>query len=200
MFQARSRVTPPKVSPPLDRKMFIATPRQSRESLLTSTPRTVDQSFDELTSSPLHVEPYPQRRVAANETLPDTPSQRRLEGVYDRFLMATSGVKRLGKGYQSDSLFNSTPNVPRQKPISRQKSTPKFASIRRAQPPMPLPSNALNKDRMTIDELGVMNFDSTPTTTTHKDESNATIARMRRAMKAIVPGRAVVSRRASRVQ
>ncbi|KAF8918918.1 hypothetical protein CPB85DRAFT_940938 [Mucidula mucida] len=199
-LDSRSKISSPRPSPPLDRKMFITTPRQSRESIRSSTP--INKSFDELTSSPLQVEPYPQRIPSATEVLPDTPNQRRLEGVYDRFLMATSGVKRLGKGYQSDNL-GPVYNTVHGNGIAHQKPAPKFTSIRRSHMPPAVSSEDVNTQRasMSVDELGMMTYSgpATSTSTTLKDEGNATVARMRRAIKAIVPGKAVVSRRVSRV-
>jgi serine/threonine-protein kinase GIN4 len=152
--------------------------------------------FNDLTASPLHVEPYPQRKI--DTQVPDTPSQRRLEGVYDRFLMATSGVKRVGKGYQSDNVAPVSNNV-------GLGSFPKldthraFHSTRRPMPP-PVSSTQI---RVSVDELGVMNYTSTPITPGHvgytglKDDNNTTVALMRRAIKAIVPGK--TSKRMSRI-
>ncbi|KAF8918917.1 hypothetical protein CPB85DRAFT_1279370 [Mucidula mucida] len=71
--------------------------------------------------------------------------------------------------------------------IAHQKPVPKFTSIRRSHMPPAV--------------FGMMTYSgpATSTSTTLKDEGNATVARMRRAIKAIVPGKAVVSRRVSRV-
>ncbi|KAH8824981.1 hypothetical protein DL96DRAFT_1467433 [Flagelloscypha sp. PMI_526] len=78
----------------IDRSLFIAT--TPKISITT----TDDEDFDR---SLQHVEPYPQRTVADPAlVVPDTPQRRQTEGVYDRFLMATSGVKRVGRGYQSE--------------------------------------------------------------------------------------------------
>lgn len=153
---------------------------------------TQDKSYDELTSSPLHVEPYPSRRASTlGLPTPDTPSQRRVEGVYDRFLMATTGVKRLGKGYQSNNsgpvsytIGPTTPAPPRNHRA--------FHSARRAmRPPV---SSEDNRQSASVDELGVVTYagPSTPR------EGNTTITLVRRAFKAIVPGK-TVSRRLSRI-
>ena len=113
-----------------------------------------ETSFNDLTSSPFHVEPYPVRKSISQ--IPDTPSQRRLEGVYDRFLMATSGVKRLGKGYQSDNV------TPVGHPInnaagahnSKRDSHRAFYSAKK---PMPPPVSSEDMQRaMSVDELGVI--------------------------------------------
>ena len=192
-----SKMSSPKPSPPLDRRMFIATPQRSDESIRGGAITPMSKSFDELTSSPLHVEPYPQRQLKGNIPLPDTPNQRRLEGVYDRFLMATSGVKRLGKGYQSENTGPVYHTV-QGHGMERKKSA--FASMRRSQLPPPVSSDdPPPKGAMSVDELGMMTYSVAPpsTTSSGKDDSNATVARMRRAIKAIVPGRTVVSRRMS---
>ncbi|KAJ7451595.1 hypothetical protein FB451DRAFT_702631 [Mycena latifolia] len=179
----------PRLSDVLDRSLFIASPTRGVEEDRSNT--AVERSFDELTSSPFHVEPYPARKPsAADVSAPDTPSQRRLEGVYDRFLMATTGVKRLGKGYQSNNSgpvsFTLGPSTP----------TPRnhraFHSARRAMRP-PISSDDINRQSASVDELGIMTYagPSTPR------EANTTITLVRRAFKAIVPGK-TVSRRLSR--
>lgn len=150
----------------------------------------ISKSFDELTASPQIVEPYPARQ--AGPAIPDTPNRIRLEGVYDRFLMATSGVKRVGKGYQSDNRgpVHNTISHP-----SHKSNNPRaFNSVRR---PMPPPVSS-DDQRPSVDELGVMT--STPAfgSPLMKDEANTTVTMMRRAIKAIVPGK-VVSRRLSRL-
>ncbi|TFK40865.1 hypothetical protein BDQ12DRAFT_648195 [Crucibulum laeve] len=192
----------PRLSQVLDRSLFIASPLMSCERLDDSQSIIITRtaSFDDLTSSPCHVEPYPARKLNPDAPLPpDTPSQRRLEGVYDRFLMATSGVKRLGKGYQSDNVG----------PISNSASlgvsnNPKYGSHRAfytARRPMPPPVSSEDQRRtVSVDELGVMTISSGPSDSPMlKDESNNTVALVRRAIKAMVPGKTAVSRRLSRM-
>lgn len=187
-------------SPPLDRNMFIDTAALSMKSLdseQVTTPSPISRSFDELTSSPLHVKPYPPRQPSTqNIAIPDSPSQRRLEGVYDRFLMATSSVKRLGKGYQSD---NPVPAHNTVQGITRPKSSRPFSSIRRTPMPPPVSSDDV-KRAASVDELGFMSYATTPATPSTpalKDESRNTVTKMRRAIKAFVPGKSV-SRRLAR--
>ncbi|KAL0578154.1 hypothetical protein V5O48_003820 [Marasmius crinis-equi] len=191
-------VTPlsPRLSAAVDRNIFIASPVRSREDVdHLDTPPPFSKSFDELTSSPLVVEPYPSRNSSALErTAPDTPTQRKLEGVYDRFLMATSGVKRVGKGYQSDingPVHNTTKSPENVPPRHRA-----FYSTRRQMPP-PVSSEQMH---IMVDELGVMS--STPVPGADhgvlKDQSNNTVAIVRRAFKAMVPGK-TLNRRLSRL-
>lgn len=164
-----------------DRSIFIASPPIRSYDDLESP----NHSLDDLTSSPCHVEPYPQRRLAAPETLPDTPGQRRLEGVYDRFLMATSGVKRVGKGYQSEfippppSSFSGTSGSG----ATRRHSKALFGSPKTPMPP-PVSSDDLQRRGVSMDELGVITYDSS---SDGKEESggHSTVAFMRKAIKAI---------------
>ncbi|KAK0244073.1 hypothetical protein EDD85DRAFT_918204 [Armillaria nabsnona] len=171
-------------------------PSSSRSAPSPPLDRNI-RSFDELTSSPLHVEPYPPRKPSTqNIAVPDSPNQRRLEGVYDRFLMATSSVKRLGKGYQSD---NPVPVHNTVQGITRSKSSRPFASIRRTPMPPPVSSDDMRR-AASVDELGFMSYATTPATPSTpalKDESRNTVTKMRRAIKAFVPGKSV-SRRLTR--
>lgn len=147
-------------------------------------------SLDDLNSSPCHVEPYPSRMANSLDVpVPDSPSQRRIEGVYDRFLMATSGVKRLGKGYQSD---NAGPvyNTNKLKRHSRA-----FYTARKPMPP-PVSSEDIQRRTVSVDELGSMTCSAGSDETSHaKEENSTTAAIVRRAFKAIVPS----SRRMSRM-
>ncbi|KAJ6621778.1 hypothetical protein B0H10DRAFT_2015719 [Mycena sp. CBHHK59/15] len=183
----------PRLEEVLDRSLFIAppTPREPEEE---NRSRTVERSFDELTSSPYHVEPYPARKSnAADVPVPDTPSQRRIEGVYDRFLMATTGVKRVGKGYQSDNAGPISYTVGPNTPAARNHRP--FHSARRAMRP-PVSSDD-KRQSVSVDELGIMTY-AGPSTARVKDEGNTTITLVRRAFKAFVPGKPV-SRRLSRL-
>jgi serine/threonine-protein kinase GIN4 len=182
----------PRLSAVLDRSLFIAHPLSAREDAGAQSTDLSDQSTksDELTSSPFHVEPYPPRKQSSHVIIPDTPNLRRLEGVYDRFLMATSGVKRLGRGYQSDNagpVFNNpVPNISQYKRNHRV-----FSSGRRRMPP-PV-SSADQMQSFSVDELGMMNHGAA--TLDDKDETKTTAALVRRALKAIMTG---TSRTASR--
>lgn len=188
----------PRLSAVLDRSLFIATPTTPRDdSDARSSSFTRERSYDDLTSSPLHVEPYPSRRSSAQDVpMPDTPNQRRVEGVYDRFLMATSGVKRLGKGYQSDNVGPISNTLD---PIvsNKRDSHRAFYSARRVMPP-PVSSEDQRRT-VSVDELGVITYtDGLESPVMSKDDSNTTVGLMRRAIKAIVPGK-TTSRRLSRM-
>lgn len=177
--------------------MFIA-PTILREDVdEANTTVIMEKSFDELTSSPCHVEPYPKRRPSALDApIPDTPSRRRIEGVYDRFLMATSGVKRLGKGYQSDNAGPVSSTVGYS--AGEYKQQRQFHSARRAMKP-PVSSEDIRRPTASVDELGMLSRNvplSSPSAP--KDDGNTTVTLVRRAFKAIVPGK-TVSRRLSRL-
>ncbi|KAI6098294.1 hypothetical protein EDD16DRAFT_1527318, partial [Pisolithus croceorrhizus] len=156
---------------------------------------------DDLTASPYHVEPYPPRGSGEGQNVPPSPERRRLEGVYDRFLMATTGVKRVGKGYQSDNfrpLQNTTPSDTGKLPASHARTFGVFGTGKRQMPP-PVSSDDVWCCPSSIDELGFTTCSNTTGTAPRmsKDDSKNTAALVRRAIKAIVPGR-TVSRRLSR--
>jgi serine/threonine-protein kinase GIN4 len=182
----------PRLSAVLDRSLFIAHPLSAREDAGVQSADLSDQSTksDELTSSPFHVEPYPPRKMNSRN-IPDTPNLRRLEGVYDRFLMATSGVKRLGRGYQSDNA-GPVSNNPVSTVSQYKRNHRVFSSGRRRMPP-PV-SSADQMQSFSVDELGMMTHGAT--TLDDKDETKTTAALVRRALKAIMTGTSrTVSRR-----
>jgi hypothetical protein len=69
---------------------------------------TTDSSLgpDDLTSSPVIVEPYPAETYEECPPGLDHSTRRRVEGIYDRLLAATFGVKRIGRGYQFDNAVS----------------------------------------------------------------------------------------------
>ncbi|KAG6902526.1 hypothetical protein C0995_015344 [Termitomyces sp. Mi166 len=218
----KSQLPPPppsaqRLSDVLDSRLFIAPPLSPQPP---SSPREEDQELDmrnivppvrvskssnDLHASPFHVEPYPARPASMQIPPPDTPTQRRIEGVYDRFLMATSGVKRLGKGYQSDntgpaSTMLSSGIPPAYRPRPEKKL---FQSTRRLMPPA-VSSDDVQLGPTLVDELGVIGRGPAPMSTDDdafgghtilKDDGKTTVALVRRAFKAMVPGK--TSRRPS---
>ncbi|CAK5270445.1 unnamed protein product, partial [Mycena citricolor] len=177
----------PRLADVLDRSLIIASPVSKR-----SDDRS--RSFDELNSSPYHVEPY---KVQSPAEIPDSPSVRRMEGVYDRFLMATTGVKRVGKGYQSDNAGPVSYTVggagkENQRPVpQRQYRT--FNSARRAMQP-PVSSEDYKRQSASVDELGMMTYPAAPCTPKEHGTNTNTITLVRRAFKAFVPGSKRISR------
>ncbi|KAF7298854.1 Protein kinase domain-containing protein [Mycena indigotica] len=193
------RLATPRLADVLDRSLLVASPTKAfgedNDDERSSTAVDRSRSFDELTSSPYHVQPYPARKANGQPApIPDSPSLRRLEGVYDRFLMATTGVKRVGKGYQSD---NAGPVAYTVGPSSAvpQRNQRAFHSARRAMRPPVSSEDADNRLSASVDELGFMTY-AGPGTVSPR-EGNSTMTLMRKAFKAIVPGK-TVSRRISR--
>ena len=171
----------PRLSAVLDRSLFITPPLTARDD--DERGPSLDSSADgssesnDLTSSPFHVEPYPPRKPSHPQGLPDTPSIRRLEGVYDRFLMATSGVKRVGRGYQSDNAGPVLNTVGGN--VMQAKRHPRiFASARRRMPPPVSSEDQLRA--VSVDELGTAGCDA------NSSDDNTTAAFVRRAFKAII--------------
>ncbi|KAF8627400.1 hypothetical protein AX17_006215 [Amanita inopinata Kibby_2008] len=196
----------PRLSQVLDRSLFIATPLSQKFSIDQnegSTYPSMPPSMDDLTSSPLHVESYPSRKPSSQSaTVLNSPDQQRLENVYDRFLMATTGVKRVGKGYQSDNAAAVSNTLNRDSTDGQPaRSYRVFPTSRRHPMPPPVSSDDLNIIRPTVlvDEMGVMTCTQMGAgTPVVKDESNTTVALVRRAIKAMVPGK-TASKRLSRV-
>ncbi|KAI0061549.1 hypothetical protein BV25DRAFT_1916896 [Artomyces pyxidatus] len=189
---------PMRLSAVVDRNLFIAEP------VKTSVPETPAPSIqvtvegrtghDSLTASPFVVQPYPPRERATASPTIDSPTQRRVEGVYDRFLMATSGVKRVGRGYQSDNI-GPISNTPVLAPAPSGRTTPGriFHSTRRVMPP-PVSSEDQRKT-LSVDELGVMVPSTSGTDTPcSRDERPHTVRNVTRALKAIVTGKTVVKK------
>ena len=191
-----------RLSAVLDRSLFVAPPVSPRftEDSATTPESTRGRSiqFNDLDSSPYHVEPYPPRKSGEPVVL-ESPDRRHLEGVYDRFLMATSGVKRVGKGYQSDApkpVHNSTSTAEHAK-ASHARGFGVFGASKRAMPP-PISSEDAWRRSLSVDEFGFITAGqgtNSSSSRTCKDENKATF--VRRAIKAMVPGK-TVSRRLSR--
>lgn len=105
--------------------------------------------------------------------------------------MATTGVKRLGKGYQSDNVWapTSAPTA-----ASYKKSSKIFGTGRRAMPP-PISSDDV-KAGLDV-EFGVMNTDRYSPLSHERHEGPTKVKGMTKALKAIVTGK-TVSKRQSR--
>jgi len=198
----------PKLTDVVDRSLFVAPPFISRDNLLDTTYNIVpvtNLSSDDLTSSPLHVEAYP-ARPRQDISILATPDRLKMENVYDRFLM-TSGVRRNGKGYQSEAFAPAPASSSHSASTGKRDSFNPFSSSRRPMPPPVSSDDAVDstgKKRPTgADELGLM-----PNTSGQaplcaqaqhaKDDAHGAAWRMRRAFNAMVPGRTAGSRRALR--
>ena len=112
--------------------------------------------------------------AAASPTRPE-----QVENVYDRFLMATSGVTRVGKGYQSANTINGHIVQAAQ---ARKRQTGLFHSTRRHMPP-PVCSDDLMD--ISVDEVGLLRSLPSGRTNT-KPDGHSTVRIMKNALKAIV--------------
>ncbi|KAH8082009.1 hypothetical protein BXZ70DRAFT_631704 [Cristinia sonorae] len=161
-----SKPTPPantRLSAVIDPSLFVrpSTPGMKLSEFDDSIVMKRSLGYDDLTSSPLHVDPYPARPQSHMVPALDTPAKKQVESVYDRFLMSTTGVKRNGRGYQSDNFgvtshtaqpkgtlskgfFNTTSRRPMPPPVSsedwRNLPTDEFGSIGSSQSPRVGPS------------------------------------------------------------
>jgi len=171
----------------LDRDLFTPDPApinpDTSESSSGHSP-----TRNSLTDSPFIVHPYPSRKQAVTTPDIDSPTQRHIEGVYDRFLMATSGVKRVGKGYQSCHVKPISINSP---PSSSRSPGRFFHPTRR---PMPPPVSSEDKFMASsVDELGFMLSGSVDGSGLREDRTN-TAKTVSRALKALVTGKAGVKK------
>ncbi|KAH9948872.1 hypothetical protein B0H21DRAFT_206131 [Amylocystis lapponica] len=181
---------PKRLSAVVDRSLFVASSPVSRldDSAVT------EQSKNELTASPLNIEPYPRKTEASKSANAlDTPARKHVESVYDRFLMSTTGVRRLGHGYQSDNIGPMS-NIPLPMTAVARRNQKFFNSTRRPMPP-PVSSDDIRR-ASSVDEFGVVvcsqnasNIPSTPS-----EQNKNTVAIVRRAFKAIVTGKTVTTR------
>ncbi|KAK2465369.1 hypothetical protein APHAL10511_002723 [Amanita phalloides] len=158
----------PRLSQVIDRSLFIQTPLSHKylmDAEQEQSNLTAMSSADDLSSSILYVEPYPPRQPSGQSvSILSSPEQRRLESVYDRFLMATCGVKRVGKGYQSEHIA----------PVCVGQPTPHDTNKLRRKHVLPPPVSSQD----VMDELGVP-----------KAGCKRSVGVVRRAIKAMVPTR-----------
>jgi hypothetical protein len=183
--------TSPRLSAVFDKSLFIAPPightrDKSENDDTTAYIRSKSLDFNHLQSKP---HPPLEADGSPPEVL-DTPNKRRIEGVYDRFLMATAGVKRGGRRNQSASLSH----VKDVLSTSPSPQHPNHHNIHRAfntvQPMAPSVFNEETKLPRSVDELRTVTRDPSPDVSNYKDDSNNTVALVRRALKAVVAGKA----------
>ncbi|KAN0135253.1 hypothetical protein V8E53_006818 [Lactarius tabidus] len=182
----------------LDRNLFTpdpipVDPDTSGSSSDLMSPQSPDR--DSLTDSPFVVEPYPTRKQAVRSPAMDSPTQRHVEVVYDRFLMATSGVKRVGKGYQSCHVKPVSTGPPSSS-SSSSRSPPKFFhSTRRPMPP-PVSSEDRFAAGSSVDELGRIQRGSVGAAdmSGFREDRAGAAKVVSRALKALVTGKPVVKK------
>ncbi|OSX59648.1 hypothetical protein POSPLADRAFT_1075257 [Postia placenta MAD-698-R-SB12] len=180
---------PKRLSAVVDRGLFIASPPSTP---LPDIEIITEDVKNELTESPFQVEPYPPRAELSNSVnMLDTPERKHLDDIYDRFLMSTAGVKRVGKGYQSN---NNRPmsNVSRDAISASKRNQRFFLSNRKPMPP-PVSSEDLRR-ASSVDEFGVVVHSIVDNSTNNHDQGKNTVAIVRKAFKAIVSGKPMTVR------
>lgn len=186
----------PRLSSFLDKSLFIAPPIGHAEDEVIADADTrylLSRSLDinHLTSSPVHVESYPPwKSDDAPPIVIDTPNRRRIEDVYDRFLMATAAVKRVGRGHQSDNL-GPLQNTDNESPVLHHKRNNNHCIFHTARPVPPSEDLKLPK---AVDEFRLVSRDASVDASHYKDNSNNTVSLVRRAFKAVVTGKTVTKR------
>ncbi|KAI0338866.1 hypothetical protein BDW22DRAFT_1362161 [Trametopsis cervina] len=169
----------PRLSTLVDPSIFISDSSGLRSPGCTSFGEKL--KVDELTASPQHVEPYPPRPPSKTSTTIDTPAKRHLEGVYDRFLMSTTGVKRVGRGYQSETS-GPISHIPQPK-ASVRRNPNFFLSTRKPMPP-PVSSDDLRRTS-SFDEFGVGPGPLGGAAPSKDEEGGHSVGIVRRALKAM---------------
>ena len=124
-----------------------------------------------------------------------------MEHVYDRFLM-TSGVKRNGKGYQSEALAPIANTLNSNNSNTKRENFRPFGSGRKPMPPPVSSADMIEKAErkaVAVDEMGLMTnveaeVGSTPLSslaskTEDGQNGHGTVSLVRRAFKAMVPGK-----------
>lgn len=199
LFTEESREMP-NLSAVLDRSVFVArsTPVPALHevpSIPTIPNITLSPSQCQITPQPLQdhddlVQPNVLREANSSPAL-SSPARRHIEGVYDRFLMATTGVKRVGRGYQSDNVAP-LHNV---HGLNVSKSTSRRLGMGRRPMPPPVSSDDFNRASF-VDDFGNIATHSDPRF--QKDDANSAMRSVTKAFKAIVSGKSL-ARRQSKV-
>ena len=179
----------------LDRNLFTPDPIPADPDTSRSSSDMSPQSpgRDSLTESPFIVQPYPARKQLVRSPAIDSPTQRHVEVVYDRFLMATSGVKRVGRGYQSSHVKPISTGPPSS---SSSRSPGKFFhSTRRPMPP-PVSSEDRFAAGSSVDELGRIQHGSVGAAdmSVFREDRAGAAKVVSRALKALVTGKTVVKK------
>ncbi|KAH8108678.1 hypothetical protein DFH11DRAFT_1066492 [Phellopilus nigrolimitatus] len=185
----------PNISDVLDRSIFIAgngttLPHQEDSFIPNISPPEANRKSSTL--GPSNSPPTTNiLRESSSSPILTSPHRRHIEGVYDRFLMAATGVKRVGRGYQSDM------SAPAQMlPSLGAKKNSKIFSGRR-----PIRS-VVSKDDLNksggVDDFGKFMTASYSSMSSHRDDANKSVRAVAKAFKAIVTGK-TVARRQSKV-
>jgi serine/threonine-protein kinase GIN4 len=176
---------PLRLSAVVDRSLFVATPTADKGMMET----------DDLEPSPHFVEPYPCRIITGSRSLDSPNAKRRVESSYEQLITSTSGVKKVGLGYQSDNkgalVHMASPGT------APKRNHVRFTSTRRAMPPA-ISSEDWRKT-VSVDELGIVVTPSTPDrgADSSRNDRSGTVSVVRRAFK-LMAGK-TISKRSSRI-
>ena len=148
-------------------------------------PETVEEPAKDTTKlSPEPLSPPPARTITGSRSLDSPNTKRRVADDYDRLLSATTGIKKVGLGYQSDvrgpitNVLNTDPYAS----SAPSKRTTFFHSTRRAMPP-PVSSEDWRRT-VSVDELARM-APSTPELISKEEKVGGTVSVVKRAFMAI---------------
>ena len=148
-------------------------------------PETVEEPVQDMTRlSPEPLRPPPARTITGSRSLDSPNTKRRVADDYDKLLSATTGIKKVGLGYQSD-IRGPIANVLTTDPYASSapaKRTTFFHSTRRAMPP-PVSSEDWRKT-VSVDELARL-APSTPEPSSKEEKVGGTVSAVKRAFMAI---------------
>jgi serine/threonine-protein kinase GIN4 len=148
--------------------------------------------------SPQPMRPPPGRTITGSRSLDSPNTKRRVADEYDRLLSATTGIKKVGLGYQSDvngPIANILSTDPYPSSASSKRTT-FFHSTRRAMPP-PVSSEDWRKTA-SVDELARMTPSASEPTTSKEEKAGSTVSAVKRAFMALT-GRTGVKRLSQRL-
>lgn len=134
--------------------------------------------------SPGPMSPLPGRTITGSRSLDSPNTKRRVADEYDRLLSATTGIKKVGLGYQSDvsgPIANILSTDPYPSSASSKRTT-FFHSTRRAMPP-PVSSEDWRRT-MSVDELARV-MPSTPEPTPKEEKVGGTVGAVKRVFMAL---------------
>lgn len=147
--------------------------------------------------SPEPMTPPPARTITGSRSLDSPNTRRRIADDYDRFLSATTGIKKVGLGYQSDirgpiiNVLNTDPYAS----SAPSKRTTFFHSTRRVMPPAV--SSEDWRKTISADELARL-VPSTPEPIPKEEKAGGTASAVKRAFMAIA-GKAGSKRQSQRL-
>ena len=172
--------TPPiRLSALVNRNVFIA-PRSPKPGIVDSEEPVRDMTR----LSPEPLSPPPARTITGSRSLDSPNTKRRVADDYDRLLSGTTGIKKVGLGYQSDirgpiaNILNTDPYAS----SAPAKRSTFFHSTRRVMPP-PVSSEDWRKT-VSVDELARL-APSTPEPTSKEEKVGGTVSAVKRAFMAI---------------